>query len=126
LTGPEPYVLAGNAGSLFALHLAASGAGRAVVVLPPFAEDLIKSRRMLSLAERGGALLLEDLGSHTQFVLRFDLAGMGDNGGEFAAFERSAADIRAAVDALRHAERKVRDVCLWDSAMAAATADFIA
>ena len=55
------------------------------------------------------------IGSHRQFVLlarslaargtpvlRFDLAGMGDSGGEFAGFERSAADIRAAIDALQH------------------------
>ena len=66
------------------------------------------------------------VGSHRQFVLlaralaargtpvlRFDLAGMGDSGGEFAGFERSAADIRAAIDALQQAERNVRDVCLW-------------
>ena len=75
------------------------------------------------------------IGSHRQFVLlarslaergtpvlRFDLAGMGDSGGEFAGFERSAADIRAAIDALQHAERSVRDVCLWGLCDAASAA----
>ena len=54
------------------------------------------------------------IGSHRQFVLlarslaalgtpvlRFDLAGMGDSGGKFAGFERSATDIRAAASAVR-------------------------
>ena len=66
------------------------------------------------------------VGSHRQFVLlgralaergipvlRFDLAGMGDSGGEFAGFERSAPDIRAAIDALQRLDTHVQDVCLW-------------
>ena len=66
------------------------------------------------------------VGSHRQFVLlartlaargtpvlRFDLAGMGDSGGQFAGFERSAADIRAAIDTLQQLDPSVRHVCLW-------------
>ena len=75
------------------------------------------------------------IGSHRQFVLlarslaargtpvlRFDLAGMGDSGGEFAGFERSAVDIRAAIDALQQTEHNVRDVCLWGLCDAASAA----
>ena len=66
------------------------------------------------------------VGSHRQFVLlaralsgrgipvlRLDLAGMGDSGGEFRGFEHSAPDIRAAIDLLQHHEPQVREVCLW-------------
>jgi len=76
LTGPDPYVFTGTAGSLFALHFAATGAGRAVLVLPPFAEELNKSRRMLSLAARA-------LQSARIEVLLVDLYGTGDSGGDF-------------------------------------------
>ena len=77
MTGPDPYVLAGTAGSLFALHFAAAGASRrAVLVLPPFAEELNKSRRMLALAARA----LQGAGID---VLLIDLYGTGDSGGDF-------------------------------------------
>jgi exosortase A-associated hydrolase 2 len=78
LTGPEPRFLAGVAGPLFALHFAAQRKGRrGVLVLPPFAEELNKSRRMLSLAARA----LQRVGLH---VLLVDLYGTGDSGGDFA------------------------------------------
>jgi exosortase A-associated hydrolase 2 len=77
LTGPDPYVLAGTAGSLFALHFAATRRSqRAVLILPPFAEELNKSRRMLSLAARA----LQSAGIE---VLLIDLFGTGDSGGDF-------------------------------------------
>jgi exosortase A-associated hydrolase 2 len=77
LTGPDPYVIAGSAGSLFALHFAATGLRRrAVLMLPPFAEELNKSRRMLSLAARA----LQSAGID---VLLIDLYGTGDSGGDF-------------------------------------------
>ncbi len=77
MTGPDPYVLAGSAGSLFALHFAAAGTSRrAVLMLPPFAEELNKSRRMLSLAARA----LQGAGMD---VLMIDLFGTGDSGGDF-------------------------------------------
>ena len=75
---PDPYFIAGTAGPLFALHFAAAGAGqRAVLVLPPFAEELNKSRRMIALAARA----LQAAGIH---VLMIDLYGTGDSGGDFA------------------------------------------
>jgi len=64
-------------------------------------------------SHRQFVLLARSLAARGTAVLRFDLAGMGDSNGEFAGFERSAADIRAAIDALQQAERNVRDVCLW-------------
>ena len=77
LPGPEPYFLAGTAGPLFALHFAAARpAQRAVLVLPPFAEELNKSRRMIALAARA----LQAAGIH---VLLIDLYGTGDSGGDF-------------------------------------------
>ena len=77
LPGPDPYFLAGTAGPLFALHFAAAGpAQRAVLVLPPFAEELNKSRRMIALAARA----LQAAGIH---VLLLDLYGTGDSGGDF-------------------------------------------
>ena len=77
MTGPDPYVLAGTAGSLFALHFAAAGSRRrAVLILPPFAEELNKSRRMLALAARA----LQGAGID---VLLIDLYGTGDSGGDF-------------------------------------------
>ena len=77
MTGPDPYVLAGTAGSLFALHFAAAGPSRrAVMMLPPFAEELNKSRRMLALAARA-------LQSAGMDVLLIDLFGTGDSGGDF-------------------------------------------
>jgi exosortase A-associated hydrolase 2 len=76
LTGPDPYVLAGSAGPLFAVHFAATRSRRAVLILPPFAEELNKSRRMLALAAR--ALQAAGIG-----VLLIDLYGTGDSGGDF-------------------------------------------
>ena len=77
LPGPDPYFLEGRAGQLFALHFAATRpAPRAVLVLPPFAEEMNKSRRMIALAARG----LQAAGIR---VLLLDLYGTGDSGGDF-------------------------------------------
>lgn len=78
MTVPQPLFLTGTAGPLFALHFAASGEQRrGVLVLPPFAEELNKSRRMLSLAARA----LQRAGVD---VLLVDLYGSGDSGGDFS------------------------------------------
>jgi uncharacterized protein len=66
------------------------------------------------------------IGSHRQFVLlgrelcrrgtpvlRFDIAGMGDSGGEFDGFEFAGRDIRAAIDELQLHDPGMRGVCLW-------------
>jgi exosortase A-associated hydrolase 2 len=75
-----PFFLDGPAGRLFCLHFSAAAPGpvrRAVLVLPPFAEELNKCRRMLALAARS----LQRAGSD---VLLVDLYGTGDSAGDFA------------------------------------------
>ena len=75
-----PFFLAGPAGPLFCLHFpAATGvrAARAILLLPPFAEELNKCRRMLAL----GARALQRTGRD---VLLVDLYGTGDSAGDFA------------------------------------------
>jgi exosortase A-associated hydrolase 1 len=83
-----------------------SGASRGVVIVVGGPQYRVGSHRQFVLLARA-------LAARGTPVLRFDLAGMGDSDGEFAGFERSAADIRAAIDALQHGERSVREVCLW-------------
>lgn len=66
------------------------------------------------------------VGAHRQFVslarlfasngyavLRFDLRGMGDSGGGYLGYERSAPDIRAAIDELLRREPQVQQVALF-------------
>lgn len=74
----EPLFLEGTAGRLFAVHHPPRGAfARAALYLPPFAEEMNRSRRVAallarSLAEAGcGALLLDPYGT-------------GDSEGDFA------------------------------------------
>ena len=82
------------------------GATRGVVIVVGGPQYRVGSHRQFVLLARA-------LAARGTPVLRFDLAGMGDSDGEFAGFERSAADIRAAIDALQQGERTVREVCLW-------------
>ncbi len=76
----SPCILTGHAGSLFALHVtseAAKTAGQeAVLYLPPFAEEMNRSRRMASMLAR--TLADKGLG-----VLILDLFGTGDSAGNF-------------------------------------------
>lgn len=75
---PRPFYLPVGPREIFCLYHAASGPARgAVVYVPPFAEEMNKSRRMAALQAR--ALTAE--GWH---VLQFDLAGTGDSEGDFA------------------------------------------
>ena len=85
---------------------APSGASRGMVIVVGGPQYRVGSHRQFVLLARA-------LAARGTPVLRFDLAGMGDSDGEFAGFERSAADIRAAIDALQRGERGVREVCLW-------------
>lgn len=76
-TALEPMVIAGRSGPLFAIHHApVQRADRAVLLLPPFAEELNRSRKMAAMQARAfaatgvGALIL-------------DPYGCGDSGGDF-------------------------------------------
>lgn len=71
--------MAGAAGELFAVHYpvpAPEPAARAVLFVPPFAEEMNKSRRMFALL----AQRLRDLGTAS---LLLDLFGTGDSRGDF-------------------------------------------
>ena len=77
----EPLFLVGSAGPLFAVYHAPAPTGPAVgglIYLPPFAEEMNRSRRMAALQAR--SLAASGIG-----VLLLDLYGTGDSGGEFAA-----------------------------------------
>lgn len=81
LARPEParpFFLARGSRQLFCLHHAPPGASRgAIVHVPAFAEEMNKSRRMVSLQARA----LAAAGWH---VLQLDLLGTGDSEGDFA------------------------------------------
>ena len=92
----EPLFLPGSMRRLFALYVPARGARRrGVIMLPPFAEEMNRSRRMLrlqaaALAGRGIATLL------------LDPSGTGDSTGNFAdaRWETWIADVRIGAGAL--------------------------
>ena len=88
-----------------------SGASRGMVIVVGGPQYRVGSHRQFVLLARA-------LAARGTPVLRFDLAGMGDSDGEFAGFERSAADIRAAIDALQHGERRCAKCAYGDSATA--------
>lgn len=79
------------------------------------------------------------VGSHRQFVLlarflaregvttlRFDYRGMGDSSGDFRDFIAISSDLRAAVDALQHANPVLKRIVLWGLCDAASAALFYA
>ncbi len=73
----RPFFLQRGSRQLFCLHHAPVGAVRgAVVHVPAFAEEMNKSRRMVSLQSRA----LAAVGWH---VLQLDLLGTGDSEGDF-------------------------------------------
>lgn len=75
----EPLFLAGPAGPLFALHRPPDGARKtAVLWLPPFAEEMNRSRPMA--VALGRALAARGVG-----ILRLDPHGTGDSAGDFVA-----------------------------------------
>ncbi len=82
---PEPLFIDGPAGALFCVHyaprpqaasLAPAGGERAVLYLPPFAEEMNRSRRLVALQAR--ALARAGVG-----VLVLDHSGTGDSAGDF-------------------------------------------
>ncbi|HEY9550049.1 MAG TPA: hypothetical protein VIR45_11165, partial [Kiloniellaceae bacterium] len=91
----EALCLDGPAGPLFAVHHAAAPASRqglGLVYLPPFAEEMNRSRRMAALqARRLAALGVDDL--------LLDPFGTGDSAGDFgdARWEIWREDARTAI-----------------------------
>jgi len=91
-----PFFLQGSQGQLFAVYyppgVAQTIRGQ-VLVVPPFAEEMNKSRRMLALQARA----LADVGFGTLIV---DLYGTGDSGGDFceARWEVWKADLAVALE----------------------------
>ncbi len=95
----QPFFLAGPAGDLFALYyppVAPRQTRRDVIIVPPFAEEMNKSRRMLALQARA----LNRLGYG---VLLFDFYGTGDSQGDFsqATVDIWRGDLRAVLAWLR-------------------------
>ncbi len=92
----EPFFLDGTAGRLFALSAAPPSAARAergVLIAPPFAEEMNKSRRQI-------ALQMRDLAARGCRVLIPDLHGTGDSEGDFgdARWQIWLADLRTAFE----------------------------
>lgn len=78
--GMTPLFLSGTKGKLFAIHFYPAESwrsGKGVVLFPPFAEEMNKSRRMLALQARY-------LAAQGHEVLILDLFGTGDSQGEFS------------------------------------------
>lgn len=72
---PQPLLIDGTAGHLFAVSYAVPApSGRALLILPPFGEEMNRSRRMLALLARAVA-------ARGVAVLMLDLFGTGDSGG---------------------------------------------
>jgi len=98
----EPFFLGSGAHQRFCLFHRPAGACRgAVLYVPPFAEELNRSRRMAALGARR-------LAAHGYGVLQIDLAGTGDSAGDFADarwdlwkddLDTAAAWLRARIDA---------------------------
>ncbi|MFQ5773788.1 MAG: hydrolase 2, exosortase A system-associated [Kiloniellaceae bacterium] len=105
----RPFFLDGPAGPLFAIyHPPKDNTPNkgGVVYVPPFAEEMNQSRRMVALQAR--RLAAAGVG-----VLLLDLYGTGDSGGDFseARWDGWLGDVAAALDWLR-AERG-HPVALW-------------
>jgi exosortase A-associated hydrolase 2 len=75
----EAFFLKGTAGKLFIVHyspLEYLSSHRAVIIFPPFAEEMNKSRRMMTLQARA-------LAAEGMQVLTVDLYGTGESEGQF-------------------------------------------
>jgi exosortase A-associated hydrolase 2 len=98
----EPFFLGSGAERRFCLFHRPAGACRgAVLYVPPFAEELNRTRRMAALGARR-------LAAHGHGVLQIDLFGTGDSAGDFADarwdlwkqdLDAGAAWLRARLDA---------------------------
>lgn len=74
----EPFFFDSPSGRLFALWRAPADARKSVLCIPPFAEEMNKCRRQMTLTANG-------LLAKGHAVLLFDLFGTGDSEGEFGA-----------------------------------------
>lgn len=90
-TPAQPLFLPGESGQLFALYRGSPEMATAAVFVPSFAEEMNKSRRMVTLTAE--ALAHRGIGS-----LILDLYGTGDSAGDFAdaRWERWQADVQQA------------------------------
>lgn len=105
----QPLFIDGTAGRLFALYHPPTSEHRDgcdVIYVPPFAEEMNRSRRMAALQAR--ALAAAGVG-----VLALDLFGTGDSAGDFgeARWEIWREDVAAAGDWL--VARNGRPLALW-------------
>ncbi len=105
---PVPFHLSAGGRSLFCLHYAPDPAAvrGALLYIPPFAEEMNKSRRMAAMQARAFA----ESGWH---VLQLDLTGCGDSWGDFGD-----AGWEIWLDDIASARRWIRDntsgpVWLW-------------
>lgn len=113
----EPFFLPFGPESIFCLFLAPKGqeARAGILYLPPFAEEMHKSRRMAALQARQFA-------QAGYAVLQIDLPGCGDSTGGFedARWEDWLDCARIAYDWLR--QKTQRPVALWGLRLGAALA----
>lgn len=104
----DPFFLDGPHGPLFCVLVAPArrAVEGAVLYLPPFAEEMHKSRRMAALQARAMA-------ERGYVVLQLDLSGCGDSAGDFgdASWSTWVDDARAAHRWL--AEKTGEDVIVW-------------
>lgn len=99
LCTPEAFFLPGVAGRIYAVYFPPNrykSTGESVLVVPPFAEEMMRVRRMMSLQARK----LSAIGIGT---LILDLFGTGDSEGEFcdARWDIWRSDVGTAVNWLK-------------------------
>ena len=105
----EPFFLLGTKGKLFSLFFSPITSQKfktAILFVPPFAEELNKSRRMIAMQSRKFAEL-------NYPVLVVDLYGTGDSEGDFseATWETWISDLQHAVRWL--SELGVKNLIIW-------------
>lgn len=94
----EPFFLDSASGPIFVLHRSPSVARGIVIVVPPFAEEMNKTRRQ-------NTLLADRLVAEGFAVLSMDLFGTGDSQGDFAdsTWHTWCADVVNCIDWARRA-----------------------
>src|SRR5712692_8651981 len=103
---PQPHSLDGAEGRLFAVYYppeAEADRGADLIYLPPFAEEMNRSRRMAALQAR-------ELAAIGVGVVILDLYGTGDSEGDFrdARWSLWQSDVKATADWLERRGRSAR------------------